>query len=113
MYESPKKSSMTKTRRVEGVIVEEDREVMIEDIGEDASPRVPGTGPLVLMEDQELREDLRGVKKTFRAQERAKESFKREMRDNITNLKEGMKGLEEKMMSKMETSFEKMLEHMQ
>ena len=65
------------------------------------------------MEDQELREDLRGVKKTLKAQERAKESFKREMRDNITNLKEGMKGLEEKMMNKMETSFEKMLERMQ
>ena len=51
MYESPIKSLMTKARRVEGVIGDEDREVMIEDIGEDASPRVPGTGPRVLMED--------------------------------------------------------------
>ena len=35
------------------------------------------------------------------------------MRDNITNLKEGMEGLERKMMSRMEVSFEKMLELLQ
>ena len=72
--------------RAEGAIGGEDREVIIED----GSPRVQGSGPKVVIEDTELREDLRGVKRTLEAQERVEESFKKEMRNNITNLKEGM-----------------------
>ena len=59
------------------------------------------------MEDKEIREDLRGVKRTMEAKERAEEISKREMREDIANLQRGMEGLERKLRNTIEVIFKK------
>ena len=109
VYRSPDRSRIMGERRKDRE--EEEDNVDKGDatvVARDGSPRI-GEGLVALIEDQDIRKEMKGVKKTIDAMyalERTQEITRREMREDIFNLQKDVAGMQTKMRDAIEASLE-------